>query len=291
MSDIVKHEKPQLLQVWGQDFEKAQRFAQALIASPIFPKKYKDVGSAIIIIDIAQRLEISPLEVAQNIHIVHDAPVWKSEYVIAQIEASEKYSQTEYVEAINGKVNVGQAEMDNWECTFVATLPNGKKLEGTTVSFKMAVSEGWWTRTGSKWPSMPRQMLRYRAAAFFNRAYPTSRLLGLRPKDEAEDITTEEATVTSIETVPTAKPIPKPSAKVKVTTHEVIDVPTTEEPATVTSEGPKASVYTEDGEEIIIRADGVAWFNGAVLPDGDYNIQGWDFGGTCVNGILTETGL
>jgi len=224
MSELIRQEKPQLLQVWGADFDKAQRFAQALIASPIFPKKYKDVGSAIIILDIAQRLEIGPLEVAQNIHIVHDAPVWKSEYVIAQIEASEKYIHTEYVETEDGMVDTGKGKIKNMTCTFVATLPNGKQLQGTTVSYAMAVAEGWWNRSGSKWPNMPQQMLRYRAAAFFNRAYPTARLLGIRQKDEVEDIGYEDATeAVVVESTPATprKPKAAPPTQAAAPTHVV----------------------------------------------------------------------
>jgi hypothetical protein len=52
----------------------------------------------------------------------------------------------------------------------------------------MASAEGWLNKPGSKWKTMPGQMMRYRAATFFARAYCPDILLGYRTKDEVQDI-------------------------------------------------------------------------------------------------------
>ena len=52
----------------------------------------------------------------------------------------------------------------------------------------MAKKEGWATKTGSKWATMPDLMIRYRAAAFWGRLYASDLLLGLQTQEEAIDI-------------------------------------------------------------------------------------------------------
>jgi hypothetical protein len=52
----------------------------------------------------------------------------------------------------------------------------------------MAKAEGWSTKNGSKWKTMPELMLRYRAAAFFGRLYAPDVLSGMHSADEVEDV-------------------------------------------------------------------------------------------------------
>jgi len=52
----------------------------------------------------------------------------------------------------------------------------------------MAKAEGWSTKAGSKWLTMPEQMLRYRAAAFFARIYAPDITLGMQTSDELRDV-------------------------------------------------------------------------------------------------------
>jgi hypothetical protein len=53
----------------------------------------------------------------------------------------------------------------------------------------MAKAEGWLTKTGSKWITMPELMLKYRAAAFFGRLYAPEVLMGMQTSEEVIDIT------------------------------------------------------------------------------------------------------
>ena len=55
-------------------------------------------------------------------------------------------------------------------------------------SIAMAKAEGWSTKNGSKWKTMPELMLRYRAAAFFGRLYAPDVLSGMHSADEVEDV-------------------------------------------------------------------------------------------------------
>ena len=61
-------------------------------------------------------------------------------------------------------------------------------LESTEVSMEMAVNEGWYSKNGSKWQTMPDLMLMYRSAAFFGRIYAPEVLMGLPAAEEVQDI-------------------------------------------------------------------------------------------------------
>jgi uncharacterized protein YbbK (DUF523 family) len=58
----------------------------------------------------------------------------------------------------------------------------------------MAEKEGWTKKEGSKWLTMPNQMLRYRAAAFWQRTYCPEISMGLLTSEEAEEIQYVEVT-------------------------------------------------------------------------------------------------
>jgi hypothetical protein len=61
-------------------------------------------------------------------------------------------------------------------------------LESPEVSIEMAVNEGWYSKNGSKWQTIPDLMLRYRSAAFFGRLYAPELLMGLQTAEELGDV-------------------------------------------------------------------------------------------------------
>ena len=70
----------------------------------------------------------------------------------------------------------------------------------------MARREGWLSKNGSKWQTMPELMMKYRAQSFFiNEFFPEVKY-GLKTSDEAEDISAAEIVKEQpkIETPPTA---------------------------------------------------------------------------------------
>ena len=60
--------------------------------------------------------------------------------------------------------------------------------ESTPITMEMAIKEGWYTKSGSKWQTMPRLMLQYRAASFWQRAYAPEISMGMITQEEARDI-------------------------------------------------------------------------------------------------------
>lgn len=174
-------------------FEMAQRQARSLAASTLVPTEYrgdKGLGNCIVALDIAKRMNISPLTVMQNLIIVHNRPSWSSAWIIAQIQGCGRYESFDYV--LSG-------EGDSMKCYCSAKrTSDGKLIKGSTVSIAMAKAEGW-TRN-SKWKTMPEQMLKYRSATFFGRQYIPDLLLGVQTSEEVVDITPLD--VTSTEATP-----------------------------------------------------------------------------------------
>ena len=83
----------------------------------------------------------------------------------------------------------GEKGKPSWGCIAYATdKESGETLESIEVTMQMAADEGWSTKSGSKWKTMPELMLRYRAAAFFTRLYCPEISMGLHTSEEMEDI-------------------------------------------------------------------------------------------------------
>lgn len=78
-------------------------------------------------------------------------------------------------------------------------------LESPEVSIQMAIDEGWLTKNGSKWQTIPELMLRYRCASFFGRLYAPEILMGLHTTEEVQDFIPAEADSQGVYTVDVEK--------------------------------------------------------------------------------------
>lgn len=148
-------------------FALVQRVASMLCMSTLVPKEYQgknNLSNCIIALNMAYRLGADPLMVIQNLYVVHGRPGWSSQFLIATFNKSGKFSALRYE-------FVGTRGQDDWGCFAYATeLATGEVLQGTTVTMGTAKAEGWLSKSGSKWGTMPEQMFRYRAASWFIRA-------------------------------------------------------------------------------------------------------------------------
>ena len=80
--------------------------------------------------------------------------------------------------------------IDNLQCiAFTSAKGSDNILESSPVSIELAIQEGWYTKAGSKWKTMPELMLAYRASAFFARVHIPNALMGMAVEGEVEDIT------------------------------------------------------------------------------------------------------
>ena len=146
----------------GDAFALAQRMAKALCASELVPKQFqgdRGMANTLIALELAQRTGASPLAVMQNLHVVQGKPTWSAQFIIAALNACGRFTPLRFV--LDGE---GPARSC---CAWATDKASGETLEGPKVDMAMAQAEGWATKSGSKWKTMPELMLRYRAATFF----------------------------------------------------------------------------------------------------------------------------
>ena len=166
-----------------QAFEDAQRIAKALASSTLIPPQFQGqqgFANCLVALEIANRMGISPFLAMQHLHVIHGRPSWSSSFIIAMVNGCGRFSPLRFEISGTG---------DSLACYAVATdLASEQELKGPTITMAMAKKEGWSTKTGSKWATMPDLMIRYRAAAFWGRLYASDLLLGIQTQEEAIDI-------------------------------------------------------------------------------------------------------
>ena len=161
-----------------EQFELAQRVAKVFASSDMVPAHFKKTGNCIIALNLASRMSLDPFMVMQNMYIIKGRPGIEAKLAIALINSLGKFSPLQY------KFN----EKRDSCIAYAKLLTNGEIYEGTAVTLKMAHDEGWSTKAGSKWKTLPELMLQYRSAVFFARVYCPEALLGIYTKDELVDI-------------------------------------------------------------------------------------------------------
>jgi len=211
-----------------EQFEIMQRVCNMFANSDIVPERYKisdknpkekAIANCIIAIEIAQRIGASTLMVMQNLSIIYGTPSWLSKFLIATINTCGRFNPLQY--RFKEKGMLGKVDYVTYEKVWDKTLYNGKGgyknvpktetfdgskimdiecvayttakgsdkvLESNPVSLRMAIQEGWYTKPGSKWPTMSRQMLMYRTASFWVNVYAPELSMGMKTVEEIHDI-------------------------------------------------------------------------------------------------------
>ncbi len=164
------------------NFNTCWTMAKVLAGSTIVPQTFQNnVGNCLIAIELAGRINTSPLMIMQNLYIVKGNPTFSSIFLIACINTSKKFSTPLRYEW------QGEEGKDSWGCRAYAIDKSGEVLKGSWITIGIAKKEGWYEKAGSKWKTMPEQMLRYRAASFFQRTYCPEISVGLSTREEIED--------------------------------------------------------------------------------------------------------
>jgi hypothetical protein len=176
------------------------QIAKVFLDSGFLPDRYKSPPQVIVALEMANRLNMPLMFVAQNLYTVHNQPSWSAKSLHAMLDKLSRYSPIRYE-------TVGEPDADSWACRAYATdLRTGERLDGVWVSLKMAKDEGWHGKNGSKWKTMPEKMLRYRALSFWVSDYEPGITCGLPTVEEVEDykvldaeVKTEETTLNTVE--------------------------------------------------------------------------------------------
>lgn len=179
---LTLQEQGQQLSVLGafansEQFQMAKQAAEMLASSSMVPTTYQNnPGSCFIALNTALRLRMDPLMIMQNLYVVQNRPSWSGQFAIALVNICPKFSATwfEYRNEEDFQKGVRMC----------AQLKTGQNVYGTWITPEMVKAEGW----GKKWQTMPEQMYKYRAAAFFARTECPEVLNGLSVEGEAEDM-------------------------------------------------------------------------------------------------------
>lgn len=194
-----------------QTMDDAARLCKALASSKMTPPAFRnDHGAILMALNVAQTQGCDLFMVMQNMYDVHGRMGFSGQYCIAALNRSPKYRRIEY-RYLNGQ---------DWQAgiQIIGHRADGDTPDiGTPITPAMVKAEGWDKNT--KWRTMPEQMYKYRAAAFFTRAYCPDLLMGFQTADELRDLYANG----------TFKPEPAPrTTQARVITPEIIDTPAPE---------------------------------------------------------------
>lgn len=209
-------------------FETMQRVCKMFASSELVPDMYKAsdknpiekaVSNCMIAIEIAQRIGASPLMVMQNMVPIYGKPSWSSKFLVATVNTCGRFNPLQYRFAEKGMLGMVEYTDYEWqggrkvavqkqfdgkkimdiECVaYTSAKGSDQVLESSPVSIRLAIQEGWYNKNGSKWQTMTKQMLMYRAASFWTSAYAPELSMGMRTVEEQQDIYTEFEEVTDV---------------------------------------------------------------------------------------------
>src|SRR5690606_23257922 len=160
-----------------------------------------------------------PLMVMQNLVIVHGRPTWSSQFLIATVNTCGRFSALRFE-------FFGEQGTDGWGCrAWAIEKATGEKLVGSDVTIGIAKAEGWYGKNGSKWKSIPQQMLMYRAGSWWTRAFAPELSMGLHTAEELGDVFDAKADGAGGYSVDLGELQTRPAPEnVNTDTGEIIDV-------------------------------------------------------------------
>ena len=212
----------------AKPFEVMQRVCSMFANSELVPDMYKiseknpkekAIANCMIAISLSMRVGADPLMIMQNMVIIYGRPSWSSKFLVATVNTCGRFKPLKYKfvekgmigkidyttyekEWINGQnggkgyfkntakqVTFDGSKIMDYECiAYTSAIGSDEILESSPVSVRMAITEGWYTKAGSKWPNMTKQMLMYRGASFWTNSYAPEISLGMKTEDEVRDI-------------------------------------------------------------------------------------------------------
>jgi hypothetical protein len=181
----VQPQQPTTLDYFGtiQGFESGQRIAKLFANSQLVPDTFKgDIGGCLIALEMAQRMKANVLQLMQSLYIVHGKPSLSSAFLIASFNQTGRFTPIRYEFE-------GEQGTDSWGCRAVTIVKaTGEEIKSIKVTIGMAKAEGWYSKKGSKWVTMPELMMQYRSATFLIRTTAPEIALGFQTTEEMRDV-------------------------------------------------------------------------------------------------------
>lgn len=184
------------------------------------------LGNCIVAIEVAQAVGMSVTAVMQNADPIEGKLRWSDRFVVAGINASRRFTPLRFDVKNLGPIEASYKEKTGWDNqakkpvftersvkldnlqSIAWALPYGfatppgiytldqaraaglPVIEGPPVSMRLAVEEGWYAKTGSKWQTeLKHKMLMMRSGRYFGDIHAPDIVMGIgRTSDEVQDI-------------------------------------------------------------------------------------------------------
>lgn len=176
------------------------RLAQIYASSTIVPAQFQSttaaskVSECFIACQMAFRLKVDPFAYMQASYVVHGRPGIEAKLAIAMLNTSGKIKgRIRYKDQIDPKGKI-------LGCTAFATDAESGEEVFMEITWDIVEAEGWHTKSGSKWKTIPKLMFRYRAAAWLIKTYFPEVIMGMDFADEVDDAEPVRAKLTPLST-------------------------------------------------------------------------------------------
>lgn len=203
----VKHTTAVSIFTDFENFNNWQRIAKTISTSELVPAQYsggspKAIANCMIALDLSNRMKVNPFVIMQNLDIIQGKPAFNSKFKNGMVEETGRYTKFKYEREDLGSKTASYEWYDKKSGTkktinvkiddqrvraYCKELETGDILYGPWVSMEMAVAEGWYTKAGSKWKTMPEVMLNYRAISFWCSLHEPGITLGIATREEVMD--------------------------------------------------------------------------------------------------------
>jgi len=168
------------------NFVAAQRMAQALASSTMVPKEYhgeEKMGNVLVAMELAARTGASVLAVMQSVDVIHGRPAWRASFKIGAVNSSGRFKPLKYRWS-------GEPGSDEYGCeAYTNAIGDEAELTGPRITIGLAKEEGWYSKAGSKWKTIPQKMLMFRAGSWWVDVYAPEISLGMISQEEAAEAT------------------------------------------------------------------------------------------------------
>lgn len=180
-------------------FEQTLNMASVLAKSAFVPKAFQgSPESCLVAIDLSRRLGVSVLTIFPHLYVIDAKPAFSTQFLITLVNRSGLFSRVEWETGVDGEITVNYCDFkDGQRQTWSETVPNhyaiaklterrtNRLFESPCVDIRFADRNGWVSKPGSKWRTMPEIMCAYRSASILIKRICPELTMGM---DFAEDV-------------------------------------------------------------------------------------------------------
>lgn len=182
-------------------FDQTMRMATALSRSAFVPKAFQgSPESCLVAIDLARRLAVSPMTIFPHLYVIDCKPAFSTQFLITLVNRSGYFERLDWETGVDGETEVNycdyrNGQRDSWK----ASVPNhyaiaklterrtGRTFTSPKVDIAFAELNGWTSKPGSKWRTMPEIMCAYRSASILIKRICPELTLGMNFAEDVED--------------------------------------------------------------------------------------------------------